>query len=234
MTGAIAIFGASSGVGLAAARLLSAHHVVHAVARWSAGGAATGPYVKHACDVRDAAAVTALFRANGADFDAVVFCVGTGAYAPLDDDFPDYWKEIIETNLLGFFHVASGIWRHASACRHLVVIGSLAGERLSRTPGNEVYGASKAGLARAVADLRTRLREAGRMTRVTLITPGFVAGTGFGASYFRSRPEAEHDLFGETKGMAPIDVARAIVWCLDQPEGVEVNEIVIRPEGQLT
>jgi NADP-dependent 3-hydroxy acid dehydrogenase YdfG len=55
--------------------------------------------------------------------------------------------------------------------------------------------------------------------RVTLIEPGMVD-----TPFFENRP-----------GKAALqddDVARAVVYALEQPEGVDVNEILIRPTSQ--
>lgn len=56
--------------------------------------------------------------------------------------------------------------------------------------------------------------------RVTLIQPGFTdAGT--------TSPDRAHE-----PKLAPDDVAGAIMFALEQPASVDVNEIVIRPTGQ--
>ena len=58
--------------------------------------------------------------------------------------------------------------------------------------------------------------------RVTLIAPGMVD-----TDFFDNRP-------GTERALADDDVARAALWALEQPTGVDVNEILIRPSAQAT
>jgi NADP-dependent 3-hydroxy acid dehydrogenase YdfG len=55
--------------------------------------------------------------------------------------------------------------------------------------------------------------------RVTLIEPGMVD-----TDFFENRP-------GKS-ALQDEDVARAVVYALEQPGGVDVNEILIRPTSQ--
>ena len=45
--------------------------------------------------------------------------------------------------------------------------------------------------------------------------------------FFDNRP-------GTDRALADDDIARAALWALEQPEGVDVNEILIRPSAQAT
>lgn len=223
------VVGASSGVGLATVQLLSEKNSLIALSRTKPmeGSEEDVDYIR--CDVRDATQVLKLFRQIGQTLNAVVNCVGVGAYAPIEGDFAAYWKDIIDTNLLGSLHVMSGILQYAPNCTHLVTIGSLASSRSSATPGNEVYGASKAGLARVVCNFREKVRAQGRGMRVSLITPGYIRNTEFTQSYFRSEPALQEDLLSECPSLRPEEVAEAISWCLSLPPNVEVSEVILRP-----
>ncbi len=55
--------------------------------------------------------------------------------------------------------------------------------------------------------------------RVTLLAPGMVD-----TPFFDNRP-------GD-RALAADDVARAVIYALDQPGNVDVNEILVRPSGQ--
>jgi NADP-dependent 3-hydroxy acid dehydrogenase YdfG len=61
--------------------------------------------------------------------------------------------------------------------------------------------------------LRQELEGSG--VRVTLVEPGSVA-----TPFFDNPPEA---------ALAPSDIARAVMFAVTQPDGVDVNEILIRP-----
>jgi NADP-dependent 3-hydroxy acid dehydrogenase YdfG len=54
--------------------------------------------------------------------------------------------------------------------------------------------------------------------RVTLIEPGMVD-----TPFFDDRP---------TGALKADDIARAVLWALEQPAGVDVNELLIRPVSQ--
>ena len=58
--------------------------------------------------------------------------------------------------------------------------------------------------------------------RVTLISPGMVD-----TDFFDNRP-------GPQRALSDDDIARAAMWALEQPDGVDVNEILLRPSVQAT
>lgn len=63
---------------------------------------------------------------------------------------------------------------------------------------------------------------AGTGIRVTLINPGIV-DTPFSDNL--KKPELP-------KALESVDVARAVIYAVSQPQHVDVNEILIRPIGQ--
>ena len=74
-------------------------------------------------------------------------------------------------------------------------------------------------------------QEAGERLRVTLVTPGFVKTDfveGVGDPALRGMLVEMRDRMA----IAPEAVARAIAYALEQPEDVDVGEIVIRPTAQ--
>ena len=54
--------------------------------------------------------------------------------------------------------------------------------------------------------------------RVTLIEPGMTD-----TEFFEDRPE---------QALEDDDIARAVLWAMEQPERVDVNEVLIRPTSQ--
>jgi len=95
-------------------------------------------------------------------------------------------------------------------------------------PGQAVYSASKAAARTFTEGLR---QEAGPSIRVTIVSPGFVA-----TDFIESVPDA--DLRGQMlktrdeMALAPDAVARAIRFAIEQPDEVDINEIVLRPTAQ--
>ena len=72
-------------------------------------------------------------------------------------------------------------------------------------------------------------QEAGPDLRVTLVSPGFTNTDGL-----RGDSEAIAALIAQRDkiAMPPEAVARAIAFAIEQPDGVDVGEIVVRPTAQ--
>ncbi|WP_258342799.1 SDR family oxidoreductase [Saccharopolyspora gregorii] len=129
---------------------------------------------------------------------------------------PALWAPMVLTNVLGPALLAHASLPHLEAAGgRLVLIGSVAG--LKNSPGN-LYSATKwatTGLAENV-----RLHATARGVGVTLVNPGMVdtpfwEGTGVPPFALPPRP-----------------VAETICFALDQPAGVDLNTLTIRPVGQ--
>lgn len=232
----VAVFGASSGVGLALVQRLALHGAVTAVSRRgppeAERSAETGTVRWLPCDVRDAEQIDRLFARHGDDFEMVVNCVGIGAYAPFEQGFAPYWQDIVSTNLLGAVHILAATAKRAPRCSHVLGVGSLAARRPSPTPGNDVYAASKLAFERLHEDFRLRLHQDGRTMKVTVVTPGFIGNTDFGHTFFRSAPDLARDLYTAFQPLQPDDVAASVEWCLARPDHVEITGLTLRPMGQ--
>jgi NAD(P)-dependent dehydrogenase (short-subunit alcohol dehydrogenase family) len=180
------VIGASSGIGEAVARRLAAAGArVALVARRAdeleriageidaAAGERRAIFAAH--DVRDAAAVPALFQelARGlGGLDLVVYAAGAMHPVAFDEYDPAKGLDMLAVNLGGAI-----AWLDPAAARFsrlghgtIVGIGSVAGDR-GRT-GNPAYGASKAGLHTYLEALRNRVARDG--VSVLTVKPGFV------------------------------------------------------------
>lgn len=123
----------------------------------------------------------------------------------------DSWKEMILTNIYG---VGLTVQACLPALRktkgHLLLTGSVAGRV---TIGGSMYSATKWAVTAIGYGVREELRGSG--IRVTLIEPG-VTDTPF----FDETPEV---------AMEPEDIANAVLYAVNQPAHVDVNEIMLRP-----
>nr|WP_321983249.1 SDR family oxidoreductase [uncultured Lichenicoccus sp.] len=236
----VAITGASSGIGAATARLLAgrgARLVLGArrlerletlAAEIGLGG---GEALALALDVTrrgDLQRIVDVARERFGRLDVLVSNAGIGSISPLDALRVDEWEQMIDVNLKGvLFGVAAAlpIFR-AQGFGHFVHLASTAG--LKTVPNQAVYSATKVAVRAFSEGLR---QEAGERLRVTLITPGFVR-TDFVEAIadqeFRSQLITSRDLIA----MAPEAVARAIAFAIEQPQDVDVGEIVVRPTAQ--
>jgi NADP-dependent 3-hydroxy acid dehydrogenase YdfG len=130
---------------------------------------------------------------------------------------PEQWAGMVRTNVLGAAYTARATLPALAAAKgHLVLTGSVAGRHIRR--GN-LYSATKW----AVSGLAGSIREeaVGTGVRVTVVQPGLV-DTELISDEQRAKPN-----------LVPDDIARAVLYALQQPPSVDVNEIVVRPTGQV-
>ena len=97
----------------------------------------------------------------------------------------------------------------------MVFLGSVAG-RTHRA--GSLYGPTKRAVAGLAESTRLQLTTAG--VRVALVEPGITE-----TPFWRNAGTP-------TWAIEPSAIADAIGWLVDQPDGVDVNDIVIRPVGQ--
>jgi NADP-dependent 3-hydroxy acid dehydrogenase YdfG len=104
---------------------------------------------------------------------------------------------------------------------HYLITSSVAGRRA--LPGS-LYSATKWAATAIGESLRQELRQThqNHSIRVTVIEPGMTD-----TDFFDNRPGPDHALVDD-------DIARAALYALEQPDGVDVNEILIRPTSQPT
>jgi NADP-dependent 3-hydroxy acid dehydrogenase YdfG len=237
------VTGASSGIGLAIARLLAARGMrvvmaarrVERLAAVQAGITAAGGHsLALQTDVRDEAQIEELFRRTCATWggvDVLVNNAGLGHAAPLLDGPTEQWREMIEVNLLGLClctRAAVADMRRRGGEGHVIHISSMAAHRVP--PGGGVYAATKFGVRALTEALRQELLHAQCPIRVTAISPGFVE-TEFAAVYHNSE-EAARKTYSRWKVLEPEDVANAVIYALSQPVHVQVHDVLLRPRQQ--
>jgi NADP-dependent 3-hydroxy acid dehydrogenase YdfG len=225
------ITGASSGIGAATAREASeaGYRLVLAARRLDAldalaaalGGAERAIAV--GCDVTEWDEVEAMAAAALERFgriDAVFANAGFGATRGFLEESPEHWRSMILTNVYGVALTIRATLPHLleRGDGHFLVTSSVAGRRA--LPGS-LYSATKWAATAIGESLRAELRQMhdNQDIRVTLIEPGMVD-----TPFFDNRP-------GEW-ALQDDDIAKAVVYALEQRKGVDVNEILIRPTSQ--
>ncbi|MFI0472624.1 SDR family oxidoreductase [Halomonas sp. HMF6819] len=121
------------------------------------------------------------------------------------------WKDMILTNVYGVgLTLQACLPALKRSAGHVLLTGSAAGR--TTIPGS-MYSATKWAVTGIGYNLREELRGTG--IRVTLIEPGMVD-----TPFFDEPPE---------QALEDKDIANAVVYALNQPAHVDVNEILIRP-----
>ena len=128
---------------------------------------------------------------------------------------PTTWAPMVLTNVLGPIYLARAALTALEATKgHVVIIGSVAGHKNS--PGN-IYSATKWAMTGFAENLRMELASSG--IGVTLVSPGIV-----NTPFYSEGPPGTP--------LSPDVISDAVVWVLNQPPGVDVNTLIIRPTGQ--
>jgi 3-hydroxy acid dehydrogenase/malonic semialdehyde reductase len=108
---------------------------------------------------------------------------------------------------------------------HIVNISSINAVRI--VPDMAAYSTSKAGVHMFTETLRGELAETA--IRVTEMQPGLTR-TGIILTRYRGDRKKEKDYFDQFKlALDPADVARSILFALDQPPHVQIAEMMILP-----
>ena len=97
---------------------------------------------------------------------------------------------------------------------HLLLTGSVAGRRALQ---GSLYSATKWAVTGMGEAARQDFNDSG--VRVSLIEPGMTD-----TPFFDTPPSIE--------ALTPDDIARAVIWIVQQPPHMDVNEILIRPTAQ--
>ena len=224
------ITGASSGIGAATARAAAPTHRLVLAARSEEplrelvaelGGEERALAVR--CDVTEWDEVQALIAAALESFgriDVVFANAGFGATRGFLEESVEHWRSMVLTNVLGVALTIRATLPHLleRGDGHFLITSSVAGRRA--LPGS-LYSATKWAATAIGEALRAELRQMhdNHAIRVTLIEPGmtdtpfFDNGAGPGA-------------------LEDTDIAKAVLFALEQRDGVDVNEILIRPTSQ--
>ncbi|HKL89317.1 MAG TPA: SDR family oxidoreductase, partial [Salinibacter sp.] len=141
----------------------------------------------------------------------------------------DEWDQMIDVNVKGVLYgiAATLPYMQEQKSGHIINVASDAGHKVH--PGEAVYAATK----HAVRALSEGLRQEGKPygLRTTIISPGAVES---------ELPEtiSEEDMAEEVRevyeehAISADSFARAVAFAIEQPEAVDVNEILYRPTSQ--
>ncbi|WP_442678595.1 SDR family oxidoreductase [Sphingomonas sp. ASY06-1R] len=228
----ILISGASSGIGEATVRELAGAGArlfigARRADRLQALAEELGPNVAwQELDVTDPDSFAAFTDAAVARFgriDVLINNAGIMPLSPLAAVKRDEWTRMIDVNIHGVLNgIAAVLPRFvAQQAGHVVNVASIGAHLV--LPTAAVYCATKY----AVWAITEGLRQEHDDIRTTIISPGVVA-TELGNDI--SDPQVAAALKDwRSKALRPDAIARAIRYAVEQPDGVDVNEVIVRP-----
>lgn len=224
------VTGATRGIGLEVARLLAeAGARVAVVARTGAdvdrvadaiGGVAAAGDI--ASPSGAAAACERAVEGLGGVPDILVNAAGGFHLSPIVETDPEDFKRQLDLNLGGSFYTIRALLPAflQRGSGHVVNVGSIAGR--VAMPGNGAYSASKFGLVGLHAVLAEEVRGTGVLA--TLVEPAATDTP----LWDHLDPDSHADLPPRASMLRADEVARAVVYALTQPRGVEISSLSIR------
>lgn len=238
----VVITGASSGIGKETATLLAAKgaKLVLAARRESMlaplAASLTAKYdteiIYQKTDVTQLADVKALIDSAITKFGRIDVLFNNAGLMPvsmLRDGKVDEWEAMIDINLKGALYgikYALPIMEQQKS-GHIITTDSVAGHFTGE--GSSVYSATKYAMRAVMEGLR--VEEVGKGIKSTLISPGH-AQTELAAKI--SDPKLrEAVLKSESEtSLSANDVANAVVYAIDTPDNVGINEVILRSIDQ--
>ncbi|ATJ81446.1 SDR family oxidoreductase [Halomonas beimenensis] len=237
----IVITGASSGNGEAAARHLAERSAVvvlgarrqeriDALAKelTEAGHQA----LAMATDVTDKAQVTRLVDVAVEHFgkvDVLINNAGLMPLAPLEALKVDEWDQMIDVNLKGTLYGIAAALPHMQRQKsgHIINVSSVYGHKMG--PDATVYCATKFGVRAISEGLRQEVKPYN--IRTTVISPGAVA-TELLEHISDQEIQTQTKEFVSQIAIPADSFARMVAFAINEPEDVDVNEILFRPTAQ--
>ncbi|HEX4720858.1 MAG TPA: SDR family NAD(P)-dependent oxidoreductase [Thermoleophilaceae bacterium] len=237
------VTGASSGIGEATARALAGagYAVVLAARREdrinelceeiSGGG---GKALAVPTDVTDESSARALIKAAKDELgsvDVLVNNAGVMLLGPIFGADTEHWRRMVNVNLLGLMYCTHAVLpvMQEQGAGHIVNLSSVAGR--VATLGSGVYNATKWGVGAFSEALRQEVLDFG--VRVTIVEPGYVETELQGHNELPivvETMEKNKEEIGEV--LQAEDIANAILYAVQQPHYVSINEVLVRPTKQ--
>lgn len=237
----VVITGASSGLGEATARLLSAQGArvvlgarrvdrIKALAEELSSGDNKAIAVQTDVTQRDQVKnlVDMAVKAYGR-IDVMINNAGLMPQSLLENLKIDEWDQMIDVNIKGVLYgIAAALpYMQKQKAGHIINVSSVAGHKVG--PGSTVYSATKHAVRALSEGLRQEVKPYN--IRTTVISPGVVATELPNSVTDPAAAERIHKLYKEIA--IPADsFARAVAFAMSQPDDMDVNEILFRPTQQ--
>jgi NADP-dependent 3-hydroxy acid dehydrogenase YdfG len=235
----VLITGGGTGLGAETARHLASKGAILAiaarrrnkldevVAQITGAGGRAGAYLLDVSDKKQFKGVVDVVIADFGRLDVLINNAGLMPIRPMAEVNTDEWDAMINVNLRGTLYgiaAALPIFLNQGS-GHIINLSSVAGIKVF-APGGTVYSGTKFAVRAISEGLR---QEVGSKVRVTSIEPGAIDSD----LKFTTTGTSRSNVMELYKAAIPASsVARAIVFAIEQPADVDINEIVVRPTAE--
>ncbi len=161
--------------------------------------------------------------------DNLVNNAGLMLFSQWKDVAIDEWNAMIDTNIKGYLNAIAAVLPKMLEQKsgHIVNMGSVAGINIDVGAG--IYHGTKF-FVRAITESLRKEVSVHKGIKISLISPG-VINTGW-ADKVTNKEGAEIAAELNKQAIEPEDIANAVLFAFDQPDNVNVNDIVISPTLQ--
>lgn len=138
------------------------------------------------------------------------------------------WMAEVDVNVKGVLNlIAAAIPTFKErGCGHVIATSSMAG--LQSVPGNAVYCGTKHFVRALLSSLRAESVQEGSRIRTTCAYPGAVSTELLSTVDEGAGKEMAKQLY-DAVAIQPADIARAVVFAVAQPDGVDISDIAVQP-----
>ncbi|GEK28609.1 SDR family oxidoreductase [Furfurilactobacillus siliginis] len=238
----VVITGASSGIGKETARQLAKRQakIVLAARREDAlrdladeltqtFGAEVAYKVTDVTKLSSVEALIAFAKQRFTRIDVLFNNAGLMPVSPLRDGKVSEWDAMIDINLRGALYGIKAVLplMEAQDGGQIITTDSVAGHFVGA--GSAVYSATKYAMRAVMEGLR--VEEVGHNIKSTLISPGH-AQTGLAQTISDPALRAAVLKSEQDEGLTASDVAQAVIYSIDTPTHVGINEVILRATAQ--
>lgn len=237
----VVITGASSGLGDATARMLSAEGAIVVLGARRVERIESladelnkkgGKALSVPTNVTDAAHLKRLVDTAVKTYgrvDVIINNAGIMPHSPLERLKIEDWNQMIDVNIKGVLYGIAAVLPYMTKQKsgHIINVSSVAGHKVS--PGGAVYSATKHAVLAISEGLRQEVKPYD--IRTTVISPGAVA-TELPNSATEADVAAGMKKFYDDVAIPADSFARAVVFAMRQPDDMDINEILFRPTRQ--
>lgn len=235
----IVITGASSGIGAESVRQLAKRHakLVIGARRLDRLNELKAAFpdeqiLTRRVDVTDFEMVSGLIELDVKEFGRVDVLYNNAGIMPVNalvTGDRSEWQQILDVNVMGVLNGIAAVLPtmiHQKS-GHVLATDSVAGHVV--VPNLAVYNGSKFAVRAIMEGLRQEQHQ--NHIRTTIVSPGAVNTELYKSIRNPEQRQAEIKTENEI-GIDPVNIAQAMVFAIDQPDNVDVNELVIRPIQQ--